>query len=83
MKRSATRPKSDTWKMGASASLLMATITCNSNDDDDDDNHNDDDSDLAVLHGRQVLYGPGDAHGHVQLGGDDLTSLTDLQNIDN
>ena len=57
----------------------MATITCNSNDDDDD-GHNDD-SDLAVLHARQVLDGPGDAHGHVQLGGDDLTSLTNLRNL--
>ena len=59
----------------------MATMTwtrrINSNDDDD----NDDDSDLAVLHARQVLDGPGDAHGHIQLGGDDLPSLTNLQKL--
>ena len=58
----------------------MATMTwirrINSNGNDDDD-----DSDLAVLHARQVLDGPGDAHGHIQLGGDDLTSLTNLQKI--
>src|SRR5579859_3845595 len=39
----------------------------------------DGDDHLAVLHAGQMLDGAGDAHRHIELGGDDLAGLADLE----